>query len=212
MSDPGSITQWLQCLKAGDTTAAANLWERFCTRLKELVRPETCPWMTGGAWDESDVALSAFALFCKGLSEGRYHSANDREDLWRLLATIALRKARDRTRLGQARKRSKTDQRKVVPDEDVLETLPASAQPPDVQMMMHEECQRLLSVLPNPELQALALLKLEGYSNQEAADSLGYTRRTIQRMLALIRSLWEPEHDERARITGEPTPDPGAGD
>ena len=38
---------------------------------------------------------------------------------------------------------------------------------------------------------SLALWKLEGYTNDEIAGLMGYTRRTIQRMLAVIRQSWE---------------------
>jgi len=46
-------------------------------------------------------------------------------------------------------------------------------------------------LLNDPELEKVAVLKLEGYSNDEVAQELGYTRRTIQRMLNLIRVLWQ---------------------
>ena len=61
--------------------------------------------------------------------------------------------------------------------------------------MMSEECRRLLRVLNDPELEGVVLLKLEGFSNDEIAKQFGYSRRTIQRMLALIRDLWSQEVD-----------------
>jgi DNA-directed RNA polymerase specialized sigma24 family protein len=36
----------------------------------------------------------------------------------------------------------------------------------------------------------LATLKLEGYTNDEIADTLGVVTRTIERKLNLIRQLW----------------------
>ena len=61
--------------------------------------------------------------------------------------------------------------------------------------MMSDECRRLLEILKDPELEALVLLKLEGFSNDEIAQQFGYSRRTIQRMLASIRNLWGQEID-----------------
>jgi DNA-binding CsgD family transcriptional regulator len=39
----------------------------------------------------------------------------------------------------------------------------------------------------------VALMKLEGLTNDEIAGRLGYSRRTIQRMLSLIRDVWGSE-------------------
>src|SRR5271165_6376539 len=45
------------------------------------------------AGDLEDVALSAFASFCRGVEGGRFPQLADRDDLWRLLVTITARKA-----------------------------------------------------------------------------------------------------------------------
>jgi DNA-binding transcriptional regulator LsrR (DeoR family) len=52
--------------------------------------------------------------------------------------------------------------------------------------MMAEECQQLFDLLQDESLVKVAVLKLEGWTNEEIATELGYTRRTIQRMLATI--------------------------
>ena len=71
----------------------------------------------------------------------------------------------------------------------------SQAPSPEFAAMMSEECRRLLRVLNDPELEGVVLLKLEGFSNDEIAKQFGYSRRTIQRMLALIRDLWSQEVD-----------------
>ncbi|MHC4405382.1 MAG: RNA polymerase sigma factor, partial [Planctomycetota bacterium] len=53
-----------------------------------------------------------------------------------------------------------------------------------------ENCQRLLDCL-TPDLQTLALSKLEGYTNREIADQLDCSTPTIERRLKLIRKKWE---------------------
>jgi DNA-directed RNA polymerase specialized sigma24 family protein len=45
-------------------------------------------------------------------------------------------------------------------------------------------------------LRAVAVAKMEGYSNAEIAERLGVAERTVARRLALIRKLWEPGEDE----------------
>ncbi len=66
---------------------------------------------------------------------------------------------------------------------------------PDPEMVStaREECQRLLGSLKAPDLQMVVLLKVEGYTNDQVAESLGCTRRSVQRKLKLIRDLWAEE-------------------
>ena len=63
--DPGSVTRWIDGLKAGDPEAAHALWERYFARLVRLagakLRARHAP---GGDADEEDAALSAFDSFC----------------------------------------------------------------------------------------------------------------------------------------------------
>jgi DNA-directed RNA polymerase specialized sigma24 family protein len=58
---------------------------------------------------------------------------------------------------------------------------------------MAEECRRLLGRLEDAALQSLALLKMEGYRNEELAAHLGWGLRTVERKLRLIRTLWKEE-------------------
>src|SRR4051812_25279437 len=105
MLPDGSVTSWIHELRDGDPQAAARLWERFFHRMKSLARPTAHPHVTGGAYDEEDVALSAFASFCRAVQDGRYPELDGRDGLWKLLTTFTLRKARDRARQGWAIKR-----------------------------------------------------------------------------------------------------------
>lgn len=47
------------------------------------------------AANEEDVALSAFASFCRAAEQGRFPSLSDRDDLWKLLVVLTARKAVD---------------------------------------------------------------------------------------------------------------------
>jgi DNA-directed RNA polymerase specialized sigma24 family protein len=63
---------------------------------------------------------------------------------------------------------------------------------PELVVEMEEEFQRLLAGLDD-ELRALALLKMEGYTNAEAAARLGRSLRSVERGLKLLRGIWEQE-------------------
>ena len=54
----------------------------------------------------------------------------------------------------------------------------------------------MLKNLGDPALEEMVLLKLEGYSNVEIAGKMQYSRRTIQRMLELVKDIWGHYVDE----------------
>ena len=64
---------------------------------------------------------------------------------------------------------------------------------PEWAAQVAEECRRLLGRLGDTALQTLALLKMEGYTNDEVAAQLGCGLRTVERKLRLIRQVWAEE-------------------
>ena len=56
--------------------------------------------------------------------------------------------------------------------------------------IIEEEGQRLLEALEDEKLQQIALWKLEGYTNDEIAEKLDLTTRSIERKLQRIREKW----------------------
>ena len=189
MPSAGDVTRWLQQLKAGDREAARALWERYFRRLVTLAR-DRLRALPRAAADEEDLALSAFDSFCRNAEEGRFPRLDDRDDLWQLLVLIANRKACD---LAEYEGRERRDWRRTMPlDEEGAE--PFSADPdPAVAAEVAEESGRLLSLLPDEQIRAIAVRKLEGYSNEEIAGLVGCSLATVERRLALIRKFWENE-------------------
>src|SRR5882724_9359734 len=88
----GSVTCWISRLQAGDAAAAQVLWERYFRRLVGLARKKLQDAPRRAA-DEEDVAISAFASFCRGAAHGQFPQLADRDNLWRLLVTLTARKA-----------------------------------------------------------------------------------------------------------------------
>jgi DNA-directed RNA polymerase specialized sigma24 family protein len=58
---------------------------------------------------------------------------------------------------------------------------------------MTEECRRLLDRLGDETLRAVALWKMEGYTNREIAGKLGCVEHTVERKLRSIRLVWSSE-------------------
>src|SRR5207302_8397969 len=107
------------------------------------------------AADEEDVALSAFDSFCRHAEQGHFPRLDDRDDLWRILLTLTVRKASRLKRTeacakrGGGKVRAETD----LPADDTAEGEAALAQvirsepSPALAAQMAEEYRRLLDKL-----------------------------------------------------------------
>jgi RNA polymerase sigma factor (sigma-70 family) len=193
MSDHGSITWYIAGLKRGDSEAAAALWERYFRRLASLARSRLRA-ADRRATDEEDVALSAFDSVCRRAAQGRFPQLDDRDDLWRLLVVITVRKAialagreqRPRRGGGQVRLLSELESAEA---ERVLGSEPT----PELAAQAAEQCRHLLGLLGDESLRHVALRKLEGYTNAEIAAELGCVEATVERKLQRIRAVWTRE-------------------
>lgn len=145
--------------------------------------------------DEEDVALSAFGSFCQRAANGRFPQLQDRDDLWRLLVVIAARKAVNlvhhdrRQRRGGGRVRGESALQAGTSDRDSpgLEQIVGREPTPEFAALVAEEYERLLGSLEDDAQRNVALSKLEGYSNEEIAQKLACSLRTVERKLGLIR-------------------------
>jgi DNA-directed RNA polymerase specialized sigma24 family protein len=197
MSAPGSITVWIEQLKAGDSDAAERLWEGYFRRLVGLAR-QKLRGMPRAAADEEDVALSAFDTFCRGAEQGRFPRLADRDDLWQLLVVLTARKAYHQIRDERRLKRGggAAQHASALPGEEGLAEVIGREPTPQFAAQVAEECRVLLDGLADAELREVALAKMEGCSNAEIAAQLGVVERTVVRRLALIRKLWGPGDEE----------------
>lgn len=200
MSHIGSVTCWINQLKAGQREAAQPLWERYFEKLVTRARDKLAGLPRGPA-DEEDVALSVFDSFCRAAEQGRFPDLADCEGLWRLLLALTERKAIDLVRRERRRKRGGGKvldeagflQQSSPSEEGPLERIPDPEPSPAFAALAAEECQRLLRLLADAELQSVAVRKMEGYSIEEIAEKNGVAPRTVRRKLQRIRHLWEQE-------------------
>jgi DNA-directed RNA polymerase specialized sigma24 family protein len=202
VSNELSVTCWLDGLKAGNHQDIERLWTRYFQRLVRLAGARL-PAHSRRVFDEEDVALSAFHSFCERAGRGQFPQLRDREDLWRLLATITVRKALDRMRHQTRQKRGGG----LVLGESALlggehteaggvwEILSKEPAPEDVAGFA-EDYERLLARLVDPALKTIALLKMEGQTAQEIAVAYRVSTKTIERKLRLIRTIWSQETPE----------------
>jgi DNA-directed RNA polymerase specialized sigma24 family protein len=191
MSSPGSVTYWIDRLKAGDHLAAQKLWESYFQQMVRLARSKLQD-LPRRAADEEDVALSAFHSFCVGAENNRFPQLADRHDLWQVLVVITARKAID---LKQHERRLKRGGGAIDPPggQSALEEIIGREPTPEFTAQVVEECQRLLARLDDPTLRSVALWKMEGHTTDQIAERLGCVSRTVERKLQLIRDCWSEE-------------------
>jgi DNA-directed RNA polymerase specialized sigma24 family protein len=178
-------------LKAGEKEAANQLWRRFYARLVLLAR-QRLRGLPRRAADEEDVALSAFASFCQAVDAGRYPTLDNRDDLWQVLVMHTARKAIDLRRYAARQKRD-TGTSAAVSAPASLDQVIGTEPDPEFAAACAEEFEHLMRLLDEPLLREIALKKLAGHSNPEIAADVGWSLRSIERKLALVRALWS-EH------------------
>ncbi len=193
MPDEGSVTLLLGRLRAGDPAASADatarLWERYFDALVRLARARL-PGAARRAADEEDIALSALDSFCRGEAAGRFPALGDRDDLWRVLATITLCKVRDAIEYEGRKKRGAGQPGRPAAVLDELFTREPS---PDMVAQVADLIEHLIARLDDDVLRRLAALRVQGHTEEEMAEELGVSPRTVRRKLGLIRRLWERE-------------------
>jgi RNA polymerase sigma factor (sigma-70 family) len=192
-----SVTRLIRDMKAGESEAAGELFKRYFAKLVPLARKELGSASRRVA-DEEDVAVSVFKSLCLGAAKGRFDVLTDRDDLWRLLLTITHQKSVDHIRRGQRQKRGggKVRGDSVFFRADDTEAGGGFDQftnhepTPEQLVQVREELERLLGMLRNDMLRQVAMYKLEGCTNEEIAERLEMTTRSVERKLRLIREKW----------------------
>jgi DNA-directed RNA polymerase specialized sigma24 family protein len=197
MPDESAISNWLGELKRGNTLAAQQLWDVYFDQLVRIAQTKI-PQQFRRAVDAEDVALSALRTFFRRTTEGQFSELRNRDELWRLLARITALKA---LKLMESEGRQKRGGGRIVSEgalespgsEDqgrALEQIIGREPTPDFVVQMAETCEQLLQSLPDPALQTVARMTLEGHTLQEIASRMEFSVATAGRKLERIRGLW----------------------
>jgi RNA polymerase sigma factor (sigma-70 family) len=194
------VTHWFNELKAGNQGATDHLWQTYFEAIVGLARKRMGNAPRKMA-DEEDVAISVFRCLANGALAGRFANDMNRTELWKLLIVITRQKVADQVRRATAAKRGAG----AVGGESAflgqageftrfgIEQVASETPSPELLVAMDEEYQRLFSLLRDDSLCKLAQLRLEGYSNEEIAEQLGISLRSVERKLKLIRDRWSDE-------------------
>jgi RNA polymerase sigma factor (sigma-70 family) len=192
MLEYGSISCWIEKLKAGDQHAAQKLWERYCRRLVGLARKKLGD-SPRGVKDEDDVVQSVFKSFCLRTADGQFPDLRDRDSLWPLLAIITARKAANqRLHERRAKRGGGRIARQLLAsvndseDSGFIAAISDEPTPEDI-AIFRSEVDRMMNSLDDPSHRLIMLWKLEERTNSEIALKLKCSLSAVERKWRVIR-------------------------
>jgi RNA polymerase sigma-70 factor (ECF subfamily) len=182
-----SFNDLMARLRAGDQEAAAAVYRLFAQRLIALARSRLSRQLQP-KMDPEDVLQSVYKSFFRRQADGEFE-VEDWESLWGLLATITLRKCGHRMEHFRAACRDVRRESAPRPAADLSgvswEAIARDPTPSEAAMLT----ETLETVMSGLELEQrdMIQLSLQGYTVAEISDRVGYTTRTVQRLLERVR-------------------------
>ena len=180
-------------LRAGENAAAAQVFNRFASRLLALARKQLDPDVLQKV-DPEDVVQSVFRSFFVHNVSGRFGDFGNWDNLWGMLVVLTQWKCGRRMAYFHAACR---DVGREVPAEQALddescpdvgvfddEPTPAEA------AMLTDTLERLMRCLDGQQREILTL-SLQGYAPAEISGRLGCTERTVYRVLERVKQWLE---------------------
>ncbi len=188
-----NITQWIGKLKSGEEEAAAAIWSEYFPRVCGLARKKLGD-LKKRTFDEEDLALSAINALCMGAQAGKFRQLESSDDLWQVLAMITTRKAAQSWRKG---KRDPEQGESIIsrPGRELagIDHLAGKADPDFIDQLSVTSAELLGGL--DEKLRKVALLRLQGYSNEEIAERQNRSVKSIERYMRMIREQWNQEAD-----------------
>ena len=155
-----------------DQRAVQVIWDRFFSKMVGVAHKKMAA-LPKAVRDEEDVALSAMHSFIMGAEAGKFHLKN-RDELWRLLVTITMRKASAERRRQHAAKRGGgaiAQQPHADESFDPIDQVVDENQMPELIDDVMKACAELLETLDDEALRRTAEMKMQGCSIEEISET-----------------------------------------
>jgi RNA polymerase sigma-70 factor (ECF subfamily) len=184
------VERWRQ----GDQGAAAELFQRYATRLVALARSRLSDRLSRHM-DPEDVVHSAYRSFFAHARAGRFDLERG-GDLWQLLVTMTLHKLQHQVERYAAQKRS-VQREQHFGSEDSLLGMQAHllARAPSAQeaAALAEQLELLMRGFTPLERRMLEL-RLQGHNLDEIATQTGRSEATVRRLLDRVKRQLRESH------------------
>lgn len=188
----------IEGLRTGDEQVAREFWEEYGPLLHRIAERHL-PAVLRRRVAAEDVVQSALRTFLRRVQDGQFQM-EDPDGLWRLLSAITLNKLRWQTRFHFRRKRGLDREQALTPapDQEREAFQPADPGPtPAEAAEFADQFEQLLGSLDEEE-RRLVELKLQDCTNDEAAERLGCSERTVRRLLNRVKARLGRALDDRS--------------
>ena len=186
---PGTVTNWLQRLKNGDDTVTEKLWSHYSPGLRNQLA-KRCQALK--ICDEEDIVTASFYRLISSLQNHERYRCSNRSEFWRLLTIIARNEIGDWIKYDRAYRRGGSHT--FVPLNEAEVSQPVLNTKSEKALLAKFE--QLSSELDRPEFMRVIDLKQQGLSNAEVALKMEFSLRTVQYIIADIRTAWKRYFDE----------------
>lgn len=182
--------QWRSVSAADDPRLASSFWTENQARLTAIAQSWLDRMLDKSASGDATSHVTAFEVFCLSSGNEGGVALRGADELWRLTAAIVMSQRQALDMSKQMSERSADD-----PTTNVASSSAGTSAvvPSDLAQLMTDELQRLLGLLADVDLEVVVIAKLCDATDDALGREMNYTRRTIQRMLKLIRSIWSDE-------------------
>lgn len=187
----------LQRWKTGDEQAAAELFDRYVSRLVALAGSRLSEALRRRV-EAEDIVQSAYRSFFRNAAEDRYTVDNSGQ-LWGLLAAITINKVRTHAKFHRAQKRDVSAEASMTASHSCFGLTPvevADEPTADVAAALVEELSGVLETL-TPLQRDVFELYLQNQPNDKIALEVKRSARTVRRTLEEVRKLLEHQLGER---------------
>ncbi len=197
MHEGESLVGWANDVVGGDSEAEELLWNACVHDVRRFAK-QSLRGARLREFDEEDVTASALHCLFTRLKDGRLTEVKTSRQLFALLRVIAKRKANDAIRRQRAERRGGGNVRgdsifgQAGPSGAACDKTDPQMTPGDA-AEANERLAALLTSLDCESLREIAKLRMAHFTNSEIADRLNVSQRTVERKLALIRSLLEAQ-------------------
>jgi RNA polymerase sigma-70 factor (ECF subfamily) len=182
MVEPDSCGDVMARLRAGDQSAAREIFQRFVDKLVRLARRQFNAALRRKV-DPEDVVQSAYKSFFLRHRAGKVE-LQDWGNLWGLLTVITLRKCLDRVEYYRTERRDVQREAAAQPGQEGTEPwwqAVAREPRPEEAAVLAETVEHLLRSL-EPDDRPVLEMSLQGYTTQEICRLLGRKERSVRRL------------------------------
>lgn len=192
VDERGDRTLAQQC-EGGDEGAFEAIWERYAQKLVRLARSRISERLAARI-EAEDVVQSVFRTFFGHIQEHRF-TFDQENDLWKLLVSMTLNKLRNKVDWHTAAKRDVSVERPMSGGNSSFPSafdVDGESPSPEAVVAFLDLLEHFMNDLRENDRMVLEM-RLQGLKQEEIAEKMGCTERTVRRTLERIRSVAEAQ-------------------